>query len=85
LVYDVSKSAGFYGPGGGYHVFAGRDATRALAKGLLDEKDVLYRPGDKSDLDGLELMKLDEWIETYESKYPVVAKLKPNLDLKSKL
>lgn len=31
-VFDVSKGASFYGKGGAYHVFAGRDATVGLAK-----------------------------------------------------
>mmetsp|Transcript_13916 Transcript_13916/g.18191 ORF Transcript_13916/g.18191 Transcript_13916/m.18191 type:complete len:246 (-) Transcript_13916:1197-1934(-) len=80
-VYDVSSAASFYGPGGEYHIFAGKDATRALAKGVLDEEIVNERPGDTSDLDGLEIMKLEDWKETYDSKYPIIGKLKP----KSKL
>lgn len=72
-VYDVSASAGFYGPGGQYHVFAGRDATRALAKGLLLDEEVLNRPGDVSDLDGSEQLKLDSWVDRFEAKYPCVA------------
>ena len=74
-IYDVSQSQGFYGPGGGYHVFAGRDATRGLAKGLLEEKDVLTNPGDKSDFSAMEHMKLDDWVDRYNSKYPIVGKL----------
>jgi heme-degrading monooxygenase HmoA/predicted heme/steroid binding protein len=74
-IYDVSSSPGFYGPGGSYHVLAGRDASRALAKGLLEEKDVLERAGDLSDLTAVEQNKLEEWVARFDSKYPCVAHL----------
>jgi membrane-associated progesterone receptor component len=32
-VYDVSKGVKFYGPEGSYHMFAGKDVTRALCTG----------------------------------------------------
>mmetsp|Transcript_10268 Transcript_10268/g.16776 ORF Transcript_10268/g.16776 Transcript_10268/m.16776 type:complete len:158 (-) Transcript_10268:543-1016(-) len=74
-VYDVSDSRGFYGPGEKYHVFAGRDVTRALGKGYLEDAQVLERPGDTSDFDGVEQTKLDDWIDLFENKYPCVAVL----------
>mmetsp|Transcript_23953 Transcript_23953/g.28265 ORF Transcript_23953/g.28265 Transcript_23953/m.28265 type:complete len:219 (+) Transcript_23953:64-720(+) len=37
-VYDVSSGKKFYGPGGKYHSFAGRDITKALSSGCLVEK-----------------------------------------------
>ncbi|CAA6655642.1 unnamed protein product [Spirodela intermedia] len=39
-IYDVSQSRMFYGPGGPYALFAGRDASRALAKMSFEEKDL---------------------------------------------
>lgn len=36
-IYDVSAGRHFYGPGGGYHFFAGRDAARAFVTGCFDE------------------------------------------------
>lgn len=35
-IFDVSASPKFYGPGGGYHIFAGRDATRAFVTGCFE-------------------------------------------------
>ncbi|KAL2324517.1 hypothetical protein Fmac_023575 [Flemingia macrophylla] len=39
-IYDVSQSRVFYGPGGPYALFAGKDASRALAKMSFEEKDL---------------------------------------------
>lgn len=36
-IYDVSASPQTYGPGGSYHFFAGRDATRAFVTGCFAE------------------------------------------------
>ncbi|KAH7055859.1 cytochrome b5-like heme/steroid binding domain-containing protein [Macrophomina phaseolina] len=36
-IYDVSPGRHFYGPGGGYHFFAGRDAARAFVTGCFEE------------------------------------------------
>jgi membrane-associated progesterone receptor component len=75
LVFDVSKAPGFYGPGGNYHGFAGKDCTRALALGLTDAADVLANPGGKQGLTVPQQMKIDDWLDVFESKYPVVGSL----------
>jgi predicted heme/steroid binding protein len=36
-VYDVTAGGQFYGPGGPYGNFAGRDASRGLSKGSFDD------------------------------------------------
>ena len=36
-IFDVSAGRRTYGPGGSYHVFAGRDATRAFVTGCFIE------------------------------------------------
>ncbi|KAK6914094.1 Cytochrome b5-like heme/steroid binding domain [Dillenia turbinata] len=39
-IYDVSPSRMFYGPGGPYAIFSGRDASRALALLLFDPQEL---------------------------------------------
>ncbi|MBC7173939.1 MAG: cytochrome b5 domain-containing protein, partial [Polyangiaceae bacterium] len=72
-VFDVTRGRDFYGPGGPYGVFAGKDCSRALALMSFDDSDCV------GDLDGLsanEIEKLDDWISTFEMKYPVLGSLK---------
>lgn len=78
-VFDVTSGRNFYGPGGPYQNFAGRDASRGLACGSFDEEMLtkdLQAPLDK--LDGLgaeELEALRGWEERFEEKYLVVGRL----------
>ncbi|CAM6056466.1 unnamed protein product [Sphagnum tenellum] len=68
-IYDVSSGKSFYGPGGSYAVFSGKDASRALAKMSTKSEDV------SADLDGLtekEIQVLDDWDRKFKAKYPVV-------------
>jgi membrane-associated progesterone receptor component len=76
-VYDVSfGGVTFYGPKGGYNRFAGKDASRALAKMSFDPEDVENTSID--DLEDKQRKILDDWIKTFadKKKYPVVGKLK---------
>jgi len=62
VIFDVSASPAFYGPGGHYHHFVGKDATRAWVTECWDEQDQFtWR------LDGVEEMfypkYLDEQLE----------------------
>jgi membrane-associated progesterone receptor component len=71
-VYDVTRGRDFYGPGGPYEMFAGKDCTRALAKVSFDGE--LFT-GDVEGLEPEELDKLEEWIEMFEGKYRRVGRL----------
>jgi len=71
-VYDVTWGRDFYGPGGPYGMFAGKDCTRALAKMSFDPADFT---GSLDGLDRDELDRLEEWIETFEGKYRRVGRL----------
>lgn len=78
-VFDVSPGRNFYGPGGPYANFAGRDASRGLACGSFDE-DMLTKDlqGPLDTLEGLgpdEMEALRGWEERFGEKYLVVGKL----------
>lgn len=80
-VFDVSSGRNFYGPGGPYENFAGRDASRGLACGSFDEsmltKDLEGPLDTLSDLGPDEMESLQGWEERFSSKYLVVGKLVP--------
>ncbi len=78
-VFDVTSGRNFYGPGGPYANFAGRDASRGLACGSFDE-EMLTKDlqGPLDELGGLKPDEMDAlrgWEERFEEKYLVVGKL----------
>lgn len=80
-VFDVTQGATFYGPGGPYENFAGRDASRGLALNSFDLACLtpIDQPIDAlADLSKEELESLDSWEQHFESKYKVVGTLHEN-------
>jgi membrane-associated progesterone receptor component len=78
-VFDVTPGKNFYGPGGPYENFAGRDASRGLACGSFDT-DMLTADlqGPLDTLEGLseeELEALRDWEARFLDKYLVVGTL----------
>jgi len=73
IIYDVTSGAGFYGPGGAYASFSGKDASRALAKGVTDEN--VASDAKLDDLTKDELDTLNEWASHYATKYEVIGKV----------
>merc|ERR1719313_2636240 len=75
-VLDVSFGGyEMYGPGGPYHLFAGIDASRCLAKMSFKPEDINSR--DVSDLTEEEQKVLADWESRFvnSKKYPIVARL----------
>ena len=71
-VYDVTDGREFYGRRGVYHALTGRDASRLLAKGLLDEESAeeAGRP-----LTSGELAELRSWQDHFGWKYARIGAL----------
>lgn len=63
----------FYGPGGPYALFAGKDASRALAKMSFEDKDL---NGDLIGLGVFEMEALQDWEYKFMSKYVKVGTVK---------
>ncbi|OJJ85676.1 cytochrome b5-like heme/steroid binding domain-containing protein [Aspergillus glaucus CBS 516.65] len=78
-VFDVTPGKSFYGPGGPYENFAGRDASRGLAFQSFDRDmltEDLKAPLDElKDLNEDQLENLQNWEERFLEKYLVVGKL----------
>jgi len=73
-VFDVSKASDFYGLGSSYHCFAGRNATRAMAKLSFEEEDLCNNRVD--DLGPFERSTLEDWYDKfrYYKNYPIVGR-----------
>ena len=74
-VFDVSYGGqSMYGIGKGYHLFAGKDASRALAMMSFDSE--YLENNDLSLLSEEEMEGVLSWEATFLSKYPVVGSCK---------
>lgn len=73
-VYDVSMGRLFYGPGGPYAFFAGKETSRALALMSFDPSDI---NGNLEDLSEAELEVLHDWEEKFKEKYVKVGQIVP--------
>ncbi|KAL7518236.1 hypothetical protein ACHAWX_003083 [Stephanocyclus meneghinianus] len=71
-VFNVWKGRHFYGKGGEYHVMAGRDATRFLAKNRLEEESESEL---RVELNIAERANLEAWYWTIKNKYELVGRL----------
>lgn len=72
-VYDVTRGKRFYGPGGPYAAFGGRDASRGLATFAVETTEVEY--DDLSDLSPAEMDSVREWEMQFKEKYDFVGRL----------
>lgn len=84
IVYDVTSGKAFYGPGGPYENFAGRDASRGLALNSFDPSvlTAVEKPLDTlEDLNAEEKESLDNWESHFDGKYKVVGTLHNPEDL----
>lgn len=71
-VFDVSKGKKHYGPGGSYHGFAGRDASRAFVTGDFSESGLT---DDVMGLTPQDLKSIQDWSLFYLKEYSYKGKL----------
>uniref|UniRef100_A0A671RSH0 Neuferricin n=1 Tax=Sinocyclocheilus anshuiensis TaxID=1608454 RepID=A0A671RSH0_9TELE len=66
-VFDVEKGRKHYGPGGGYHFFTGKGASRAFITG-----DFSGLTSDVSDFTDSQIVALYDWLSFYQRDYTPV-------------
>mmetsp|Transcript_33175 Transcript_33175/g.63333 ORF Transcript_33175/g.63333 Transcript_33175/m.63333 type:complete len:205 (+) Transcript_33175:1-615(+) len=71
-VFNVWKGRSFYGPTGEYHIMAGRDSTRFLAKNRLEEESEDEK---RVELNIAERASLEAWYWTLKNKYQLLGRL----------
>ncbi|KAI0811513.1 cytochrome b5-like heme/steroid binding domain-containing protein [Xylaria sp. FL0064] len=72
-VYDVTGNKMYANPDGNYSVFAGKDASRALAKTSTKPEDV---SPEWRDLSEKEQGVLNDWVTFFSKRYNVVGVVK---------
>ncbi|KAJ9081442.1 hypothetical protein DSO57_1014738 [Entomophthora muscae] len=81
-VYDVSKGATYYGKGGGYSFFAGKDAARAYVTGCFKT----HLTHDLRGFDDIDMEQVTGWMDFYrdhETYYRVGTVVHPPIDPES--
>jgi len=71
-VFDVSAKREMYGPGAGYHVFAGKDGSKGLGLSSLKPEDAVP---DWSGLDQAAVNVLNQWYDFFSKRYNIVGKV----------
>ena len=82
FVFDVTAGKDFYGPGGAYEVLAGRDASLGLAAMETDESKWPSK-GTFDELTAMEADTLNDWLQRFEDKYPLMGFLPAGFDGRS--
>ncbi|XP_028175861.1 membrane-associated progesterone receptor component 1-like [Ostrinia furnacalis] len=72
-IFDATRGRRFYGPGGPYAAFGGKDASRGLATFCVTSSDKEY--DDLSDLNSMEMESVKEWEAQFREKYDLVGRL----------
>ncbi|CAG4940116.1 unnamed protein product [Colias eurytheme] len=72
-IFDATRGRRFYGPGGPYAAFGGKDASRGLATFSVTSSDKEY--DDLSDLNSMEMESVKEWEAQFREKYDLVGRL----------
>ncbi|ORX89160.1 cytochrome b5 [Basidiobolus meristosporus CBS 931.73] len=75
VVFDVTWNRTAYAPGSGYHVFAGKDASKALGMSSLKAEDCT---ADYSSLNDKQRETLDGWYKFFMKRYSIVGRVTQN-------
>ena len=74
-IYNVTSARNFYGPGGAYQTFAGREIARALGKMAIKDEECTAEVGDLTER---ERTILEDWEKKFQEKYEVVGHVVPD-------